>query len=201
MSNTKLTKNELFEKLSDDNELSIETLESIYKNYNIIKNLIQSIDSKEEFLNYVKYVKIKDELSEERAIIDKLTEICDDYNAKDWMEPMLAKLESVSFDKKESGCWKNYTEIRFNFNEFSIKLNYHCDDHNCRFYLEKLSINECESFEKYREGIKEIMNYFGLPKEKIVDFNDIMLEWLFQNDGFCSNLGTSFAKKYFKAFD
>ncbi len=202
MSNTKLIENDLFEKLSGNAELDQEILQSIYENYDKIKNLIQSIDSKEEFLNYVKYVKQKNELSEEEALIVEFKDICGCYHTNEWISPMISKLESVSLDKRESGCDRNTNiEVTIYFNEFSIGLSYHYD-HDYHVDFECVSINGYESFKKYREGIREIMNFFGLPEEKIVDFNYIMLEWIFQNHGFCNKLsGTYVAEKYYKAFD
>ncbi len=202
MSNTKFIENELFEKLSDDNELDSEILEKILENYNKIKNLIGSIESKEEFSKYIEYVKLKDEFYEERALINEFKYISDYADAKKWMKPMIKKLESVSFEKRESGSERETNiEVTIYFNDFSIGLNYHYD-HDYHVYFENVSVNGYESFQKYREGIKEIMNFFGLPEEKIVDFNYIMLEWIFQNHGFCNKLsGTYVAEKYYKAFD
>ncbi len=201
MSNTKLIENDLFEKLSGNAELDQEILQSIYENYDKIKNLIQSIDSKEEFFQYIQYVKQKEENTEENELIEEFKDICE-YSEADWMTPMISKLESVSLDKRESGCERNTNiEVTIYFNEFSIGLSYHYD-HDYHVDFECVSINGYESFKKYREGIKEIMNYFGLPEEKIVDFNHIMLEWIFQNHGFCNKLsGTYVAEKYYKAFD
>ncbi len=201
MSNTKLIENDLFEKLSNDNELDQEILQNIYKNYDKIINLIQSIDSKEEFFQYIQYVKQKEENTEENELIEEFKDICE-YSEADWMSPMISKLESVSLDKRESGCDRNTNiEVTIYFNEFSIGLSYHYD-HDYHVDFECVSVNGYESFKKYREGIREIMNFFGLPEEKIVDFNYIMLEWIFQNHGFCNKLsGTYVAEKYYKAFD
>ncbi len=202
MNNTKITTNELFEKLSGDNELDDEILENILDNYNKIKNLILSIDSKEEFSNYVKYVKEKNELDEEDALVEEFKDICGCYNANEWMNPMISKLESVSYDKRESGSNRETNvEVTIYFNEFSIGLNYHYD-HDYHVYFENVSVNGYENFAKYRDGIKQIMKFFGLPEDKIVDFNYIMLQWIFQNHGFCNKLsGTYVAEKYYKAFD
>ncbi len=201
MSNTKLNENDLFEKLSNNNELDQEILQSIFENYDKIKNLIQSIDSKEEFFQYIQYVKQKEENTEENELIEEFKDICE-YSEADWMSPMISKLESVSLDKRESGCDRNTNiEVTIYFNEFSIGLSYHYD-HDYHVDFECVSINGYESFKKYREGIREIMNFFGLPEEKIVDFNYIMLEWIFQNHGFCNKLsGTYVAEKYYKALD
>jgi hypothetical protein len=201
MSNTKLNENDLFEKLSNNNELDQEILQSIFENYDKIKNLIQSIDSKEEFFQYIQYVKQKEENTEENELIEEFKDICE-YSEADWMSPMISKLESVSLDKRESGCERNTNiEVTIYFNEFSIGLSYHYD-HDYHVDFECVSVNGYESFKKYREGIREIMNFFGLPEEKIVDFNYIMLEWIFQNHGFCNKLsGTYVAEKYYKAFD
>ncbi len=202
MNQTELIKNELFEKLSDDNELDSETLEKILENYDKIKNLIGSISSKEKFSKYIEYVKLKDKFYEERALINEFKYICDYSDAKKWMKPMIKKLETVSLDKRETGCDREtHIEVTIYFNEFSIGLNYHYD-HDYHVYFENVTVNGYESFGRYREEIKKIMNFFGLPEEKIIDFNYILLEWIFQNHGFCNKLsGTYVAEKYYKAFD
>ncbi len=172
MSKTKFVNNELYDNLADSIDLSIDILKQIHSNYDKVKKLVEKIDSEKRLDKYIEYLEKKDEYLENNGLIADLEEICEDYEASNWMKPMLKKLESVTLDREEDDCAtafsrrRNDVKICLSFNDFSIDLKYYYD-HDYHIEDSELDID-----------IEGMMEYFLIPNDKIKTFNKIMLEWI-----------------------
>lgn len=195
MSKTKIDNNEQYNDLSKETELSIDKLKQISKDFDDIKKLLEKIDSKEKLKEYIKYLEKKEKNTQNNELIEDLKEICTNYKASKWMEPMLKKLKSVKLklegDDFDTACSRNksYSKIELSFNKFSIELEY--------FYERDYHI-DCYGVEV---EIEEMIEYFELPKEEIKTFNKIMLEWIVKYNTHKPHFGIELLEHYVNLYD
>lgn len=169
-------KKNYYSTLTDKLDLDLELIKTFKDNYNIFVQLSKIFDSEEKLNDYIEYLK---QIKSNRYI-KILSDLCDYFQMFEFAKPMISKLVNVYVDQEPIqylGGERSVCESKLCFNDnFSFELKY-VYDRDAKMYYD-YTINSHNDYDELVDDLKDVMEFFDLPFDRISDFSSLMIRWI-----------------------